>query len=137
MFRRATILGLFFLIGLTWPLNAGDVQKGNFGGAKSGESQKSEKPEKPNQAATGRKRNSYPFSGELETRDEKAITLKGKKKSRVLLLSSETRILRNGSKVKLSEAQPGEQVSGSARKNAEGKEEAMTVNLKGTKASEK
>jgi hypothetical protein len=67
----------------------------------------------------------------LESSDSHSITLKGKKKARVLLLTAETRIMRNGKRVRLEDAKPGERVSGSTRKNAEGKEEAITVNLKG------
>ncbi len=101
---------------------ASDLEKGNFGADISGS---------PKATTTAKgKRSNYPFSGEVESHDGKSLTLKGKKKSRVLLLTSETRVLKDGAVAKLKD---GEYVSGSARKNAEGKEEALTVNLKGQK----
>jgi hypothetical protein len=103
-------------------LFAGDVEKGNFGAETSGSS-KAKTTAKTN-------RNSYPFSGEIENHDAKSLTLKGKKKSRVLLLTPETRILKDGVSAKLKD---GEYVSGSARKNSEGKEEALSVHLKAAK----
>jgi hypothetical protein len=108
----ATALSLF----------ANDVEKGNFGADISG-------PAKAKPAAKA-KRNSYPFSGEIDSYDGKSLTLKGKKKPRILLLTPETRVLKDGVNAKLKD---GEYVSGSARKNTEGKEEAITVNLKGAK----
>ena len=101
---------------------ANDVEKGNFGA----DIPSATKAKTANKA----KRNSYPFSGEIESHDRKSLTLKGKKKSRVLLLTAETRVLKDGANAKLKE---GECVSGSARKNREGKEEALTVNLRGAK----
>jgi len=106
-------------------LHASDVEKGNFGAEIPTTSKV--------KATTKGKRNSYPFSGEIGSHDGKSLTLKGKKKSRVLLLTPETRVLKDGSNGKLKDAVAGEYVSGSARKNAEGKEEAVTVNLKSTK----
>ena len=104
-------------------LFASDVEKGNFGAEASTSSTKSK-------TTTRGKRNSYPFSGQIETHDSKSLALKGKKKSRVLLLTPETRVLTDGASAKLKD---GEYVSGSARKNLEGKEEAVTVNLQGTR----
>jgi hypothetical protein len=108
---------------------AADIHQGNFG------AELSSKPKKPSSAPA--KRNNYPFSGELDSHDAKSITLKGKRKSRVLLVTPDTRVLKNGSKAKLADAAIGERVSGSARKNGEGKEEAVTINLKGPKGAEK
>ena len=104
-------------------LFANDVEKGNFGAELSASSAK------PKTTTRG-KRNSYPFSGEIESHDSKSLTLKGRKKPRVLSITLETRVLKDGVSAKLKD---GEFVSGSARKNVEGKEEAVTVNLKGTK----
>jgi hypothetical protein len=107
---------------------AANVQDGNF---------RAESPDPKPKAQAHSKRNSYPFSGELESHDSKIIALKGKRKARVLLLTSETRVLKNGASAKLDEAVAGTRVTGSARKNAEGKEEAVTINLKETKGSSK
>lgn len=98
-----------------------DIKKGEFGAAAPDSATKPAKP----------KQNSYPYYGELESHNKQSITLKGKKKPRVILITPETRVLRNGSTARLTDAAPGERVSGSVRKNAEGKEEAATINLKG------
>ena len=107
---------------------AAEVQDGNFGA-------KSTEPKLKTHEGTSRK--SYPFSGELQSHDSKMIALKGKRKPRVLLLTSETRVLKNGATTKLDDANSGTRVSGSARKNAEGKEEAVTITLKETTAASK
>jgi hypothetical protein len=109
-------------LSLAVSLVASDVEKGNFRAGIPGASKT-----KP---STHGKRKSYPFSGEVETHDGKSLTLKGKKKARVLLLTAETRVLKDSS---ITQLKDGEYVSGSARKNAEGQEEAVTVNLKGPK----
>jgi hypothetical protein len=126
----------FRVAGRMWPplltvltllsLFAADIQEGNFG---------AEKPRTSGSSSTGQKRVSYPFSGEVESHDAKSITLKGKRKNRVLLLMPDTRFLKDGAAVKRDLLAPGEYVSGSLRKNPEGKEEALTVNLKGAKPS--
>jgi hypothetical protein len=107
----------------TLAVTAGDVKDGNFGAERPGTTQTAK-------SAPHARRTSYPFFGELEPHDAKSLTLKGKKKARVLLVTSDTRVLKNGATAKLSDATVGERVSGSARKNAEGKEEAVTINLK-------
>jgi hypothetical protein len=114
-----TVLAAF---AMALALFASDVEKGNFGAESPGASKA--------KTTAKAKRNSYPFSGEIQSHDGKSLTLKGKKKSRVLLMTPETRVLKDGAAAKLKE---GEYVSGSARKNADGKEEAVTVNLKGAK----
>jgi hypothetical protein len=105
---------------------ASDVQTGNFGASVSA---------RTNQPSAGSKRTTYPYSGELQSHDSGSITLKGKKKPRVLLITPATRVLRNGSRTRLAQAAPGERVSGSVRKNVEGLEEAITVNLKGVQTA--
>jgi len=116
------------LVGLAIQSVASDVTQGGFGAGSS--------PAKEQSGAKA-KSNSYPFSGELESHDAASITLKGKRKQRVLLLTPETRIQKSGKPATLKEARAGERVSGSARKDAEGKEQAVTVNLKGTDAASK
>lgn len=113
---------LLLLSFLVWSVCASDISRGNFG---------AEFPGATNVAAARPKRTAYPYSGELQELTGATLTLKGKKKSRALLVSAETRILRNGRKANPGGALPGERVSGSARKNAEGREEAVTINLKG------
>lgn len=121
-------------IGLALISARGDVTKGEFGAAKADEApRKNSTTSDVKETNSASKRSTYPFHGNLDSVDknEKNLTLRGKKKNRVILLTSETRIQRDGVKAKLEDAKPGERVSGSVRKNAEGKEEAVTVNLKG------
>src|SRR5687768_17330635 len=75
------------------PVFGADIKGGNFGA--TGQNQPEQK---------RGKRTRYPFSGELESHDGKSVTLKGKQKSRILLLTPATRIYRNGAKCSLSEA---------------------------------
>ena len=71
----------------------------------------------------------YPFRGKLAQVDktQKTITLAGKEKTRVLQITSKTKLTRAGKPAMLDEAVTGEEVSGLAAKNAEGKEEAVSV----------
>ena len=100
---------------------AADVTKGEFGAAREGE--QTEKAKARSNART------YPFYGTLDAVDEKkkTVTLKGKQKNRVILFTSGTRVQKDGTNAKIQELLPGERVSGSVRKNAEGKEEAVTI----------
>ena len=119
---RALICVLTALIALN--TSVADVTKGEFGAEKL-----------PSPKATERnsearpKRTIYPFYGTLDSVDpkEKTITLRGKKKNRIILCTSESRVFRNGAVASLTDLVPGERVSGSVRKNAEGKEEALTI----------
>jgi hypothetical protein len=119
---KILILALIALLALNTSL--ADVTKGGFGAEKE-PSPKATEPK----SETAPKRTTYPFYGILESVDpkEKTITLRGKKKNRIILCSSESRIFRNGAVASLTDSVPGERVSGSVRKNAEGKEEALTI----------
>src|SRR5687768_1394411 len=118
-------LVILFALGVFAAASSADVTKGNFGSAKAGESKpksESKSESKPRQAA-------YPFYRTLDSVDPKAktITLRGKKKNRVILVTSDTRVQKNGASVPLENGAPGERVSGSVRKNAAGQEEAVTI----------
>jgi hypothetical protein len=129
-----TMLGL-----LVASLLANDVKQGEFGAARPGAKAGSKKAEadtpsekKPRSSpATAARR--YPYHGTLQSVDAAAqsITLAGKTKQRVILITSETNITRDGKPVSLKEAIAGEKVSGSVVKNREGKEEAITLRLNG------
>jgi hypothetical protein len=110
---------------------AADVTKGGFGAAKESEPPKKaeQKPE------TANKTRSYPFYGTLDSVDvkEKTMTLRGKKKNRVILFTSKTRFTKDGAPANFQDGVAGERVSGSVRKNADGKEEAITIRF-GTKS---
>ena len=105
-----------------------DVTKGGFGAEKdskpSAESE-SNIPKEPKDS----KRNSYPFHGTLGAIDSSgtSLTLEGKKKPRVIAITAETRIFRDGAKAKLKDGVAGERVTGTVRRNAAGQEEAVTV----------
>lgn len=123
-FAARILLGCLLVCGVL-----GGVRDGNFGAA----------PSHPDESAPGNskpprsKRSTYPFSGQLASHDARSITLAGKRKQRVLLVTPATRVLRNGAKASLETAAPDEFVSGSATKNGEGKEQALTINLKGAR----
>jgi hypothetical protein len=119
---RVLVLGIITLLVLN--ASAADVTKGGFGAEKETIPKKAE-----GKSETKSKRSSYPFYGTLDSVDakEKTISLRGKKKNRVILCTSESRFFKNGAAATLADCVPGERVSGSVRKNAEGKEEALTV----------
>lgn len=102
-----------------------DVTKGNFGAARPEDSQRKVEAN-PEQKE---KRTTYPFYGTLDSvnSSEKTITLKGKKKNRIILFTSDTRIQKGNTKAKITDGVPGERVSGSVKKTADGKEEAVTI----------
>ena len=108
---------------LLWSAFAADVTKGEFGAAREGE-----KVERKSEAKSSAAR-TYPFHGTLDSVDtkEKTVTVKGKQKNRVILYTARTRVQKDGANAKIQELVPGERVSGSVRKNAEGKEEALTI----------
>lgn len=118
-------LGWFIAAACLVSVATADVTKGNFGAAKPDQSQ----PKLERKAETKTKRTSYPFYGTLDSVNpaEKTITLKGKSKNRIILFTSQTRVHKGNSKAKIQDGLPGERVSGSVQKNAEGKEEAITI----------
>ena len=107
-----------------WSAEAADVTRGDFGAARN-----AEKVETVERQAEAKSARTYPFYGTLDSVDAtgKTVTLRGKKKNRVILYTSATRVQKNGVKAKIQELAPGERVSGSVRKNADGKEEAVTI----------
>lgn len=74
----------------------------------------------------------YPYHGTVESVDATGgvLTLKGKTKNRVILVTKETRISREESRAALKDVIPGEDVSGSVVK-LDGRETAVTLRLKG------
>jgi hypothetical protein len=129
--RRPVLLGIvaLFATQTIWS----DVRKGGFGAEKEGSPSKTER-----KSDAAPKRSSYPFYGTLDSVDlkEKTITLRGKKKNRVLVCTSESRFFKNGASATLADAVPGERISGSVHKNSEGKEVALTIRF-GTKPASK
>ena len=131
---KRIICAVIFAVGVC----GADLSKGEFGAARTDavniSSAAAEKPK-----AKRASRNSYPFHGTLDSIDaeKRTITLKGKKKNRVILLSAETRFFRSGVKAARDSATPGERVTGTVRKNSEGREVAVTVRLGGTQREQK
>ena len=111
-----------------------DVTKGEFGANASQPGAVESKAESATESPKQAKRNSYPFHGTLASVDStgKSLSLAGKQKPRVILITSNTRFFRNGAKAKLSDAVAGERVTGTVRKNPDGQEEAITVRYGGT-----
>ena len=112
--------------------SAADLAKGEFGAAKDDE--RAKKTERKSDSET--KQRTYPFYGTMDSIDakEKTVTLRGKKKNRIILYTSETRFFKSGARAKISDGTPGERISGSVRKNAQGREEAVTIHF-GAKGS--
>ncbi|HEV8540759.1 MAG TPA: hypothetical protein VGR78_00065 [Verrucomicrobiae bacterium] len=125
----AGLPGLFFAIAL----QAADVTKGEFKAA----APPTDTPAAKTRAKPHSEEKSYPFSGVIASAESGSIVLKGKTKNRVILLTSETRIERNGTATTFADAKTGEKVSGTVRKNAAGKEEAVKVYLGGRSNSGK
>ena len=122
-------LGLLLAGGMALMASAADVHKGGFGAARGDEEKEAGRTteRKSDAGETTAKRSTYPFYGTLESIDskEKTVTLRGKKKNRVIVFTSETRIQKDG--LSIQQAAPGERVSGLVRKSAEGKEEAVSI----------
>lgn len=55
------------------------------------------------------------------------LTLAGKEKDRVIHITSQTRFTKGGKPAVLADGVPGEEVAGSARKEADGRTVAVTV----------
>jgi hypothetical protein len=115
-------------------LSFADVTKGNFGAARPADPE----PKQEREAEPKQKRTTYPFYGTLDSINtaEKSITLRGKKKNRVILVTSQTRIFKGNSRASIQSGTPGERVSGAVQKNADGKEEAVSIRF-GAQSSSK
>ncbi len=76
-----------------------------------------------------------PFRGVLGSVDKvnKSITIKGKAKNRTFQITSSTRLTKDGKPAVLDDAVVGDQVAGTWRESADGKQEAVMVRL-GAKA---
>jgi len=66
----------------------------------------------------------FPFRGQVGSVDAAArtVTLAGKKRDRVLHVTDQTRIERDGKAASLADIRPGDQARGSLMKDAEGRE---------------
>jgi len=80
-----------------------------------------------------------PYNGKLVSADPKGMTfrLRGKEKSRVYHVGSETRIIKQGQKATLEEMSEGEMISGSAIQRGDGEMDAVFVRIGPKVASEK
>jgi hypothetical protein len=120
----ALAASLFFSITI-----GGQSVDGNFGASK-----KNEKPPPPAAESAKPKVRSYPYHGHLDSvaADGTSLTLRGKTKLRRILVSKQTRISKGASNAALKEATPGERITGSVFRNADGNEQALTVRIGGT-----
>jgi len=116
------------LLSLVLSTSFADVTKGGFG-AERDLGTRAEASKETSKKPADSKRTSYPFHGTLAAIDSagSSITLEGKKKNRVIAVTPETRVFRNGAKAKLGDGVAGERVTGTVRRNAAGQEEAITV----------
>lgn len=71
----------------------------------------------------------YPFRGKLKAVDKQAstFTLAGKSKDRVFHITPETKFVRDGKAVSLTDGVAGDDVAGYARNQTDGKTQALTV----------
>lgn len=104
-----------------------DVTKGGFGADRPDSPQSEEK------SGPKSKRKTYPFHGTLDSVDPaaKTITLRGAKKKRVIIFTSDTRIRRNEENARIQDGTPGERVTGSVHKDPAGKEVAVSIRFAG------
>ena len=77
------------------------------------------------------KRDTYPYQGKVKSTDKTAmtITLEGKEKERVIGVTSETKISKDGKPATFGDVATGENVRGQVKKTPEGKENAVSVFL--------
>ena len=122
----------FLLVACLFTTNTfADVTEGGFGADRPVTPRTEEKSE------TKSKRKTYPFHGTLDSVDPAAMTilLRGSKKKRVILFTSDTRIRRNEAAARIQDAVPGERVTGSVHKDSTGKEVAVSIRFGGQKNS--
>ncbi|MBM3821946.1 MAG: hypothetical protein FJ404_03480 [Verrucomicrobia bacterium] len=72
-----------------------------------------------------------PYRGKIASvdLDAKTVTLEGKTRQRVLVVSPQTRIHRDGQIIALSEAKAGEDIAGQYRRMEDGKMEAVSMRI--------
>ena len=72
-----------------------------------------------------------PFQGKISAVDTigKTLTLAGKEKNRLITITSETKITKNGQPATLGDAAVGEVVGGRAKVTAEGQFEALSLRI--------
>ena len=77
------------------------------------------------------KRETYPYNGKVKAADKTAmtVTLEGKEKERVVNVTSETKIMKEGKPATFGDVAAGEYVTGQVKKTPEGKENAVSLYL--------
>lgn len=73
----------------------------------------------------------FPFRGKLSAidLDKKTVSLAGKDRMRIIQITKETRIMRNGMPANLADAVLGEEVGGLLTRDADGQEQAVSLRL--------
>lgn len=126
---KTTCLILTIVVAATLPLLAADTKPASPPGASAAAT-------KP--AAEAAKPKTLPFNGKIAAVDRAAqtITLSGKSQ-RVVKVTAQTKIVRDGKPATLADAKVGEPVGGSARKTEGGQLEAVSLRLGPKAAAEK
>ncbi|MBL9126860.1 MAG: hypothetical protein JNL97_04400 [Verrucomicrobiales bacterium] len=77
------------------------------------------------------KRETYPFRGKVASFDTtlRALKLEGKTSSRMVQLTAQTRLTKQGQPAKMEDLKAGEEVGGTLRKTPEGREEAVLIRI--------
>ena len=129
-----TALGLALWLGLA-VAGAQTVTNGNFGAARKIDTPAKKPSAAPSTAKPAAQRSvkSYPFHGYLDSlaEDGSSLSLRGKAKTRVILVTSETRIFKGSTPSELKSAAAGERITGSVFRNEQGQEQALTVRIGG------
>lgn len=88
-------------------------------------------PARPGAVTPGTKRDTYPFRGKVASFDTNALALKleGKAAQRVVLITSQTRLTKQGQPAVADDLKAGEEVGGTLRKSPEGREEALLIRI--------
>jgi|GEM_PF-3424638 len=88
-------------------------------------------PDRGGGAVPGTKRETYPFRGRVASFDigAQALKLEGKTTQRVVHLTPQTRLTKQGQPAMLDDLKAGEEVGGTLRKGSEGREEALLIRI--------
>jgi hypothetical protein len=137
---KAFLAGLVFCGWVAWAEPG--VVSGEFGARRKTPSPPTNEGAATNKPAASNKQaapKGYPFHGVIDSfeADGSSLSLKGKARTRQILVGKETRISRDGKNCPLTEAISGERVTGTVFRNAEGKEQARTVRFGGTNPAKK
>ncbi len=131
--RHTVLWRLAGLLAAAWtlaaPLSAVAAEEGP--GTPGGTPNATQTPAPAGAPAVRPKRETYPFRGTVGSVDPAAMTLvlEGRQTRRVVQLTAQTRIEKDGAPATVESVKTGDAVGGTLRKTAEGREEALLVRV--------